>query len=79
MLLVTLVKLNVRRVPTVLLLTVTTLPAEPVMLHVSMVPKFEAKVTVWATVLVEANSVNELAFSRRQIDVLVAPPMVSLL
>ena len=76
---VALVRPNVRRVPAVALSTVTTLPAVPVMLHVSIVPWLAFKRTVCATVLVEASSVKELFPVIVVTDVPVAPPMVSLL
>ena len=76
---VTLVRSNVRRVPGTLLFSVTTLPREPVTLHVSMVPWFSSKVMVCATVFVDANSVNELAADSVRVEVPVAPPIVSLL
>jgi hypothetical protein len=76
--LVTLVKLDVRRVPTEELFTVTTFPTVPVMLQVSIVWPAE-KVRVWATVLVDANSVKEFALDIDVIDIPVAPPIVSLL
>lgn len=76
---VTLVRLNVRRVPKLLVFNETSLPAEPVTLHVSMVPWLAPKAMVCATVFVDASSVNEFAPNRLKVDVPVAPPIVSLL
>lgn len=77
--LVTLVRLNVRRIPAVLLSTVTTLPTVPVMLHVPIVVPLEEKRTVWETVFVDASSVIEGAPLIVVADVPVVPPIVSLL
>ena len=68
-----------RRVPAEELSTVTTLPEEPVTDHVPMVFWFVINRTVWATVFVEASSLNELNPEIDVIDVPVVPPMVSLL
>ena len=76
---VTLVRLNVRRTVAVLVSTVTTLPTVPVMLQVSIVPKLLEKRIVWATVLVDASSVNEFAPDIDVTDIPVEPPIVSLL
>ena len=76
---VTLVRLNVRRVPATLLFRVTTLPAVPLTDHVPMVSAVvKIMAIVWATVFMEASSVK-LTARKFVVLVPVAPPMVSLL
>ena len=59
--------------------SVTTLPDVPVTLHFPKVWVVVPRAMVWATVLVEASSVNWLLPPMLNVDVPVAPPMVSLL
>ena len=61
-------------------LTVTTLPAVPVMAHLPIVVVVLAvNVMVCATVLVEASSPNVFGSTINSVDVPVVPPTVSLL
>jgi hypothetical protein len=59
--------------------SVTTLPAVPVTVHLPKVWVVVPRAMVWATVLVEASSVNWLLLEIVSVEVPVAPPMVSLL
>ena len=59
--------------------SVTTLPAVPVTLHLPKVWIVVPRAMVWATVLVEASSANWLLPEIVSVEVPVAPPMVSLL
>jgi len=58
---------------------VTTLPAVPVTVHLPKVWVVLPRAMVWATVLVEASSVNWLLPVMVRVEVPVVPPMVSLL
>ena len=58
---------------------VTTLPAVPDTVQAPKVCVVVPRAIVWATVLVEASSVNWLLPLMVRVDVPVAPPMVSLL
>ena len=61
--------------------TVTTLPAVPLTLHLPKVKVLVPKAIVWATVLVDASSVNcaPLVALIVRVDVPVVPPIVNLL
>ena len=57
----------------------TTLPTVPVTVHLPKVCVVVPSAMVWATVLVDASSVNWLSPVIVRVDVPVVPPMVSLL